>query len=84
MNKNYTDMLELLLLCSGPGNQSKIYDLLSGVSAYRTNGIFRLIVLLNAFLRQMQDKCIISEKDYYSLEKLCNSALDYIEEYKKE
>lgn len=83
MNKNFTDMLKLLTLCSEPGNQSQIHELLSGISAFRTSGVFRSVVLLNAFLRQMRNSNIIGDKDYHSLELLCNTALDYLEKFKE-
>lgn len=82
MYKNFTEVLNLLTLCSESGNQTKIYDLLNGVSDFRMSGILRLIVLLNAFFRQMNDIDVICSKDYHSLELLCNSAIAYLEEFK--
>lgn len=82
MYKNFTEVLKLLILCSETGNQTKIYELLNGVSDFRMSGILRIIVLLNVFFRQMNDNDVICSKDYHSLELLCNSAIAYLEEFK--
>ena len=82
MYKNITEVLKLLTMCIEPGSQTKIYDLLNGVSYFRKGGILRLIVLLNAFFRQMNDIDVICDKDYHSLEMMCNSAIAYLEEFK--
>ena len=82
MYKNITEVLKLLTMCIEPGNQTKIYDLLNGVSDFRKGGILRLIVLLNAFFRQMNDNDVICNEDYHSLECMCNSAMEYLEEFK--